>query len=260
MKPHALVLCLDDPVRYADGVRFQEALVASRQADRIPDTILFLQHHPVITLGRRGRTQHLLASPEALARHGVDLVTASRGGDVTYHGPGQLVMYPILKLGSAEADAHGYLTNLEEIAIRTAADFGVTAYRREGMNGAWTEAGKIAAIGFHLKRWVSMHGMSFNVDLDLAGFQLIVGCGLVGEKVSSLRQILGGRCPSLDQVRERMCIHAERILGRALMSDAPAVAAIRSLFFSTTGDDGRHPSPLVEGGCVQQYPPGNSLL
>ena len=229
MRPSAIALYLADPVRYADGVRFQEALVAARQADAIPDTVLFLQHHPVITLGRRGRTQHLLASPDALARHGVDLVTSSRGGDVTYHGPGQLVIYPILKLGSAEADAHGYLENLEEVAVRTAADFGVTAYRREGMNGAWTEAGKIAAIGFYLKRWVTLHGMSFNVDLDLAGFQLIVGCGLVGEKVSSLRQILGDRCPSLPTVRDHLARHVEQVLGRTLNRDLSAVPALARL-------------------------------
>ena len=229
MPPSAIALYLHDPVRYADGVRFQEALVAARQADAIPDTVLFLQHHPVITLGRRGRTQHLLASPDALARHGVDLVTSSRGGDVTYHGPGQLVIYPILKLGSAEADAHGYLENLEEVAVRTAADFGVTAYRREGMNGAWTEAGKIAAIGFYLKRWVTLHGMSFNVDLDLAGFQLIVGCGLVGEKVSSLRQILGDRCPSLPTVRDHLARHVEQVLGRTLNRDLSAVPALARL-------------------------------
>ena len=229
MSSSAIALYLNDPVRYADGVRFQEALVAARQVDAIPDTVLFLQHRPVITLGRRGRTQHLLASPEVLARHGVDLVTSSRGGDVTYHGPGQLVVYPILKLGSAEADAHGYLTNLEEVAIRTASDFGVTAYRRAGMNGAWTDAGKIAAIGFHLKRWVSMHGMSFNVDLDLAGFQLIVGCGLVGEKVSSLRQILGERCPALDEVRTRMARHVEQVLGRPLSTDPSAAPLLARL-------------------------------
>ncbi len=229
MRPPAIALYLDDPVRYADGVRFQEALVAARQDEAIPDVVLFLQHHPVITLGRRGRTQHLLASPEKLAHHGVDLVTSSRGGDVTYHGPGQLVIYPILKLGTAEADAHGYLQNLEEVAVRTAADFGVTAYRRPGMNGAWTEAGKIAAIGFYLKRWVTLHGMSFNVDLDLAGFQLIVGCGLVGEKVSSLRQILGARCPNLPTVRDHLARHVEQILGRTLnrdLSTVPALAAI----------------------------------
>ena len=229
MPPSAIALYLHDPVRYADGVRFQEALVAARQADAIPDTVLFLQHHPVITLGRRGRTQHLLASPDALARHGVDLATSSRGGDVTYHGPGQLVMYPILKLGSAEADSHGYLTNLEEVAVRTAADFGVTAYRRPGMNGAWTDAGKIAAIGFYLKRWVTMHGMSFNVDLDLAGFQFIVGCGLVGEKVSSLRQILGDRCPALDTVRDHLARHVEQVLGRSLSRDLAATPALAQL-------------------------------
>jgi lipoate-protein ligase B len=229
MSLSAIALYLNDPVRYADGVRFQEALVAARQADQIPDTVLFLQHHPVITLGRRGRTQHLLASPDALARHGVDLATSSRGGDVTYHGPGQLVMYPILKLGSAEADSHGYLTNLEEIAVRTASDFGVTAYRRPGMNGAWTDAGKIAAIGFYLKRWVTMHGMSFNVDLDLAGFQLIVGCGLVGEKVSSLRQILGDRGPSLETVRDHLARHAEQVLGRTLNRDLAASPALAQL-------------------------------
>lgn len=228
MPSPSLALFLADPVRYADGVRFQEALVAARQADQIPDTVLFLQHHPVITLGRRGRTQHLLASPEVLARHGVDLVTASRGGDVTYHGPGQLVIYPILKLGSAEADAHGYLHNLEEVAVRTAADFGVTAYRRAGMNGAWTDSGKIAAIGFYLKRWVTMHGMSFNVDLDLAGFQLIVGCGLVGEKVSSLREILGDRTPSLPTVRDHLARHIEQVLGRTMTTDTGSYPAVVS--------------------------------
>ena len=229
MSLSALALYLNDPVRYADGVRFQEALVAARQADQIPDTVLFLQHHPVITLGRRGRTQHLLASPDVLARHGVDLVTASRGGDVTYHGPGQLVIYPIIKLGSAEADAHGYLTNLEEVAVRTAADFKISAYRRPGMNGAWTDAGKIAAIGFYLKRWVTMHGMSFNVDPDLAGFQLIVGCGLVGEKVSSLRQILGDRCPPLEIVRDHLARHMEQVLGRTLDRNLDAVPAVSKL-------------------------------
>ncbi len=212
----ALGLVFPDPVRYRDGVRLQEALVRARQADAIPDTVLFLEHAPVITLGRRGRRNFLLARPEELAARGVDLEHASRGGDVTYHGPGQLVMYPILKLGSADNDAHGYLRNLEEIAIRTAADFGLEAYRRPGMNGAWTDAGKLAAIGFHLKRWVTLHGMSFNVDLDLQGFSLIIGCGLVGEKVSSLRSQLGPACPPMARVREAMARHFGSVCGRAL--------------------------------------------
>ena len=224
----AVPVFFDAPVRYAASVELQEALVAARQRDEIPDTVLFLEHAPVITLGRRGRSNFLLAKPEQLAAQGVDFFTASRGGDVTFHGPGQLVMYPILKLGSTEADSHGYLENLEEIAIRTAADFGVAAFRREGKNGAWTDAGKIAAIGFHLKRWVTMHGMSFNVNPDLRGFDLIVGCGLVGEKVSSLGKIMGQKCPPLTTVRDRLAKNFEKICGRkfAPLSDFPDVQRI----------------------------------
>ena len=215
----AAAVFFDRPLPYAPAVDLQEALVGARQRDEIPDTVLFLEHRPVITLGRRGRSNFLLAPPEELARLGIDLATASRGGDVTYHGPGQLVLYPILKLGASEADSHGYLANLEEIAIRTAADYGVKAWRREGKSGAWTDAGKIAAIGFHLKRWVTMHGMSFNVDPDPRGFTLIVGCGLVGEPVASLRVILGDRCPPLHDVRERLAAHLADVCGRPLTRD-----------------------------------------
>lgn len=227
------------PLPYADALRLQETLVAARQADEIPDTFLALEHTPVITLGRRGRDQYLLASPAELARRGIDFCTASRGGDVTYHGPGQLVLYPILKLGGAEADSRGYLHNLEEIAVQTARCFGVEAFRRPGMNGAWTTGGKIAAIGFHLKRWVSMHGMSFNVDLDLAGFQLIVGCGLVGEPVSSLRALLGDRAPSVQQVRTELIRLASSLLGRPLQP-AHAFPVLEDKIRSTL------PDPLAE--------------
>lgn len=201
---------------YAEGVRLQERVWRARLAERIPDTVLFLEHTPTVTLGRRGRMQHLLASREQLAARGIALEPAARGGDVTYHGPGQLVLYPIMKLGAAEADAHSLLHNLEEIALRTAADFGVRAYRRAGKNGAWTDAGKIAAIGFCLKRWISYHGMSFNVDVDLAGFGHIVPCGLAGERVSSLAAILGDACPTLDAVREQMARHFAEVCGRPL--------------------------------------------
>lgn len=202
------------------GVRLQERLVAARQAEAIPDTVLFLEHTPVITLGRRGRDNFLLRPAAELRALGIDVERASRGGDVTYHGPGQLVIYPILKL-TAAAGSRRYLWQLEEIAIRTAASFGLQAYRRTGMNGAWTDAGKIAAIGFHLKRWVTMHGMSFNVDLDLRGFSYIVGCGLVGEKVSSLAEQLGPRCPSVAAVREQMAAHLAEVCGRRL-TETPA--------------------------------------
>lgn len=212
----ALALCFDRLVPYPLGLQIQEALLQARQAETIPDVVLFLEHEPVVTIGSRGRQDHLLLSHEDLARRGIALYQASRGGDLTYHGPGQLVMYPILRLGTEEADAHGYLHNLEEIAIRTAASFAVNAYRRDGMNGAWTDAGKIAAIGFRLKRWVTCHGMSFNISGPLDGFQTIVPCGLVGERVASLQTHLGPQCPVLADVRTAMAGAFSEVCGRPL--------------------------------------------
>jgi lipoyl(octanoyl) transferase len=214
--PSAIGIRFEQPVPFDQAVRLQEEFVAARQASLIPDVVLFLEHPPVVTLGRRGRVNFLLKPVEELQRLGIHVARASRGGDVTYHAPGQVVMYPILKLGSAEADSHGYLWNLEEIAIRTAAAFGVSAYRRPSMNGAWTDSGKIAAIGFHLKRWVTMHGMSVNVDLDLRGFDYIVGCGLVGERVTSFKAILGERCPSSLEVVGALAASFSEVCGRSL--------------------------------------------
>ena len=206
-----------DPVPYLEGVRIQEAIHAARLADAIPDTVLLLEHRPVITLGRRGRDQFLLSSRAALAERGVDLFTSSRGGDVTYHGPGQWVLYPILKLGGSEASSRGYLHHLEEVAIRTAGSFGVTAYRREGMNGAWTDAGKLSAIGFHIKRWVTLHGLSFNVRSGLDGFRHIVGCGLVGEKVVSLEEVVpGDPKPDMGEVGMALLNAFSGVMGRCL--------------------------------------------
>ncbi|MDZ4199140.1 MAG: lipoyl(octanoyl) transferase LipB [Kiritimatiellia bacterium] len=215
--PEALALFTNGILSYEQGLLAQQRLFDERRAGRIPDAVLLLQHRPVITLGRRGRDAGLLISREELARRGIDLFLASRGGDITYHGPGQWVLYPVLKLGSLEADARGYLFNLEEIAIRTAADFGVRAFRREGMSGAWTDSGKIAAIGFHLKRWITQHGMSFNAAVDLGGFGLIVPCGLHGEPVASLQSILGSARPELDSVRDRLAHHFQEVCGRRLI-------------------------------------------
>ncbi|MBN1270604.1 MAG: lipoyl(octanoyl) transferase LipB [Kiritimatiellae bacterium] len=209
-------IVFDLPQPYGEMARLQERLVAARIAEEIPDLVLFLEHQPVVTLGRRGRENFLRLSREQLAARGIELVHSTRGGDVTYHGPGQIVIYPILKLGTHEADVHGHLWNLEEIAIRTAADSGVEAFRREGMTGAWTREGKIAAVGVRLKRWVTSHGMSFNVDLDLTGFETIVPCGLAGERVASMKAILGARCPALGAARESMLGHVEAVFGRSL--------------------------------------------
>jgi lipoate-protein ligase B len=194
--------------------------------------VLLLQHTPVVTLGNRGRDNYLLKTEEEYKASGIDLFHAERGGDVTYHGPGQWVLYPILHLGGNEADSHGYLSNLEEIAIRTLGDFGVKGFRKEGKSGAWTDAGKIAAIGFRLKKWVSFHGMSFNVSLDLSGFQTIVPCGLVGEPVASLKTILGENCPDMLPVRDALLNHFSTVCRRALErfdADGEMPPALRAL-------------------------------
>lgn len=192
----------------------QEDLVAKRQADEIPDTVVFLEHEPVVTLGVRAKDAHLLASPETLAGRGIALAKTPRGGDITYHGPGQLIIYPVLRLSGDEADARAFVRRLEEMAIRTAAAYGVTAERRPGKTGAWTGHGKLAAIGVRFQKWVSSHGMSFNVDLDLAGFDLIVPCGLAGERVTSLKAILGEACPAMAEVRRVMIRQFEAVMGR----------------------------------------------
>ena len=167
---------------------------------KIPDTVVLLQHTPTVTLGNRGRDNYLLKSEQEYSDLGIDLFKVERGGDVTFHGPGQWVLYPILYLGGNEADSHGYLFNLEEIAIQALAAFRVDGFRRDGKSGAWTEQGKIAAIGFRLKRWVSFHGMSFNVENKLDGFETIVPCGLEGEPVTTLSKLLGEEAPSLSAV------------------------------------------------------------
>lgn len=192
------------PVPYPAALQLQEKLVARRQADEISDTLIFLEHTPVVTLGIRARQENLLLSTEALARRGIAVHETPRGGDVTFHGPGQLICYPIMKLSGDDADAHAFVGKLEEIAIRTASAFGVAAYRRQGKTGVWTDAGKIAAIGIRFRKWVSSHGMSFNVNVSLADFATIVPCGLHGEKVTSLAELLGSRCPPLAAVRSLM--------------------------------------------------------
>jgi len=205
-----------NPVPYQTGLDMQRRILKARQENRIPDTVLILQHTPVVTLGNRGRDNYLLKTDKEYKAAGIDLFHAERGGDVTFHAPGQWVLYPILHLGGNEADSHGYLSNLEEIAIQTLGDFGVKGFRKEGKSGAWTDAGKIAAIGFRLKKWVSFHGMSFNVNLDLSGFRTIVPCGLEGEPVASLSTILGEACPAMDQVRASLLNHFSVVCSREL--------------------------------------------
>lgn len=222
----------DRPVKYAEALDLQERIHAARLAQRVPDTLLCLQHTSLVTLGRRGRDNWLKVSPAELEARGIDYYRASRGGDITCHGPGQWVLYPIMELKGAAADSHGYLWNLEEVAIRTAADFGVEAFRRKGMNGAWTAEGKIAAIGFHIKRWVTIHGMSLNATAVPEGFGLIVPCGLEGQPVASLKTLLGDRCPALDDVARRLLANFAEVCGREIGS----VATVESVADDRFGD------------------------
>ena len=188
-------------VGYAEALDLQKSLVERRKAGEIPDQLLLLQHPPVITLGVKTRNDrsHVLATPDALEAQGVQVFETGRGGDVTYHGPGQLVGYPILDLKPDRCDVHKYVRDIEEAMIRMAAHFGVTAGRCEGLTGAWVGNDKLAAIGVRIARWVTSHGFAFNVTTNLSHFDLIVPCGITGKGVTSLEKLLG-RVVSMDEV------------------------------------------------------------
>ena len=180
-------------VPYTEALEIQRALVEDRQAGRVPDLLLLLEHPPVITLGASARhgTENLLASPEELASRGVELHEAQRGGDVTYHGPGQLVGYPILDLKPDRCDAHRYVRDLEEVIIKTALEFAVPAARLPGLTGVWANGEKLAAIGVRLSRWVTSHGFAVNVNTDLDFFSLIQPCGIRDRGITSLATLIG---------------------------------------------------------------------
>jgi lipoyl(octanoyl) transferase len=184
-------------VPYAEGLDLQKRLVEQRKAGEIPDQLLLLQHPPVITLGVKTRNDrsHVLATPEALEAEGVEIFETGRGGDVTYHGPGQLVGYPILDLRPDRCDVHRYVRDLEEVLIRTAAACGVVAGRSDGLTGVWVGNEKLAAIGVRIARWVTSHGFAFNVTTNLSHFGLIVPCGITDKGVTSLEKLLGRAVP-----------------------------------------------------------------
>ena len=190
-------------VRYADGLALQERLVEQRKSGAVPDTLLLLEHEPVFTLGRNARQENVLFPAEALRERGFDVFEAGRGGDVTYHGPGQLVAYPILELPHERRDVHRYVRDLEEVMIRLCADYGLPAGRVPGRTGCWVGDDKIGAIGVRISRWVTSHGLAFNVTTDLAPFRLIVPCGISDKGVTSLLRLLGREVP-MDEVMERL--------------------------------------------------------
>ena len=199
---------------YADALALQRSLVEDRRAGRVGDLLLLVEHPHVLTLGVRGDggRSHILAAPELLAARGVDVFEAGRGGDVTYHGPGQVVGYPIVDLSPDRRDVHRYVRDLEEVLIRTASDYGITAGRIDGLTGVWVGHEKLAAIGVRIARWVTSHGFAFNVTTDLEYFNLIVPCGIADRGVTSLGRLLG-RAVDRAEVESRIAARFVEVFG-----------------------------------------------
>ena len=196
----------------------QRSLVEERRAGRISDVLLLLEHPHVITLGVKvdAARSHLLATAEVLASRQVELHESGRGGDITYHGPGQIVGYPILDLRPDRCDVHKYVRDLEEVMIRTAADFGLAGGRVQGLTGAWVGADKLGAIGVRISRWITSHGFAFNVSTDLDYFNLIVPCGIASGGVTSLSRAVG-RPVTLDEAESALVRHFGEVFDRRVV-------------------------------------------
>ena len=230
-------------VLYAAGLRMQQAMAAYVQAGDQPDQILILEHNPVFTLGRNATRQDIHVADPFLRERGVEIHETDRGGQVTYHGPGQIVVYPICNLKGGREDVGRLVRGLEEAMIRTAADFGVTAARLAGFPGIWVDTPrgleKLGALGLHLHRWITTHGIAFNVAPDLAHFRWITPCGITDKGVCSLKSLLGDAAPSWDQAAERLQVHLADLLAcvpRPVQAPSRSVSAL-------TWSQGAHGSP-----------------
>ena len=212
-------------VSYAEALAMQRTLVEERRAGRVPDLLLLLQHPPVITVGVKGDggRSNVVATPERLAQLGIEIHETGRGGDVTYHGPGQLVGYPILDLRPDRCDVHRYVRDVEEVMIRVCADYGVAAGRIAGLTGTWVGAEKIGAIGIRISRWITSHGFAFNVSTDLGHFALIVPCGINDRGVTSLEKATGRAVP-LREVEDAIAGRFADVFGRSVIPAAAAAA------------------------------------
>jgi lipoyl(octanoyl) transferase len=210
-------------VPYRTALDLQAGLVEQRKAGAIPDQLLLLEHPPVVTVGVKARNDrsHILADAATLQREGVEVLETSRGGDVTYHGPGQLVGYPIIDLKPDRQDVHRYVRDLEKALIGAVAAFGVTAGRMPGMTGVWVGDEKLAAIGVRISRWVTSHGFALNLDPKLSHFDLIVPCGITDKGVTSLARLVSPP-PSMDALMDAVTASFQDVFG-----SAPEVAAGR---------------------------------
>ena len=207
-------------VPYAQALALQEQLVTARIAGDIEDTLLLLEHPHVITLGRASRPEHVLLSPEHLAQMGIEVHETGRGGEVTYHGPGQLVGYPIVNLAPDRCDVRRYMESLEEILIRIVGAFDVEATRVPDLHGAWVQDRKIGAVGVRIRQWVTMHGFALNVTTDLDAYQLIVPCGITDKGVTSLLRETGRSIEMDDVIEVAVRVAAEVLGGEPLLTES----------------------------------------
>lgn len=211
--PRALTVLRPGLVPYTEGLALQADLVTKRRAGEVTDTLILLEHPHVITMGSSTKPEHVLADVSERARLGIELHEAGRGGDVTYHGPGQLVAYPILDLKPHRKDLHAYLRDLETVLMRVSAAFGVPTERSESGTGIWTERGKLAAIGVRVSSgWITSHGIALNLDADLSYFETIVPCGIADRDVTSLERELG-EAPGMAEVGDRFVAHFMSVFG-----------------------------------------------
>ncbi len=212
-------------VDYARGLEIQRERVLERKAKTIPDTLLLLEHPHVYTLGRNARREHLLISANRLQALGASLFETDRGGDITYHGPGQLVGYPIFDLTQHRRDVAWYMRSLEEVFLGVASDFGIEARRIPSLTGVWVGEAKLVAMGVHISRWVTSHGFAFNVNTDLSYFQSIVPCGITNKGVTSLEKLLG-HTVTLQEAAARTVTHFGRVFGMEMRIPAAEALAL----------------------------------
>jgi lipoyl(octanoyl) transferase len=213
-------------VTYENGMKLQQKLAEMRQREEIDDQLLLLEHPPVITLGRGGDPANLLASSDLLHKNRVRFFETTRGGDITYHGPGQIVGYPIVHLGEGRRDVRKYVTGLEEVLIRTVAEYGITATREDGKRGIWVGPNKIAAIGVRIARWVTSHGWALNVSTNLEHFRLITPCGLHGTGVTSIEREAGRSVP-LEEVREILTAKFGEVFDRDMVPRQETIRLVK---------------------------------
>lgn len=197
-------------VQWAQAYAKQQELVEQRKRGDIPDQLLFVEHPHVVTMGRNGHEENLLAGPELLERAGIEFHETNRGGDVTYHGPGQIVGYPIVNLNEWKRDVHAYVRAIEQTVIETLADFNITSERDPSATGVWVNGAKVCAIGVHISRWVSSHGFALNVDPDLSFFQYIIPCGLT-KPVTSMRKLGSSATPA--EVKATLAARFAKVFG-----------------------------------------------